>query len=75
MIVAVADTGPPLHLYQIGALDLLGVFGTIHVTPTVLIELRRNAPGAFYGTAPEWVVWSEPTPTSRELGIAWVSAG
>ncbi len=75
MIAAVADTGPLLHLHQIDAIDLLGHFGTIHVTPIVLAELRRNAPGVFSGTTPEWTVWSDPSPASRELGSAWVSAG
>jgi predicted nucleic acid-binding protein len=73
--LAVADTGPLLHLHQIGSVDLLGHFGTIHVTQIVLVELRRNAPGVFSGTAPEWAVWSDPAPTSRELGRSWVSAG
>jgi predicted nucleic acid-binding protein len=75
MIVAVADTGPLLHLHQICSVDLLGHFGTIHVTPIVLVELRRNAPGLFSGTAPEWAVWSDPAPATGELGRGWVSAG
>lgn len=68
-------TGPLLHLHQIGAVDLLGSFATIHVTPTVLIELRQNAPGVFNGTSPEWAVWSDPALASRDLGRSWVSAG
>ena len=44
MKVIVADTGPVLHLHQAGALDLLPALGEIHITPTVIAELRWHAP-------------------------------
>jgi len=44
MNLVVTDTGPLLHLHQIGALDLLPHLGTVHLTPTVWSELRRHAP-------------------------------
>ena len=75
MNVVVADTGPLLHLHQIGSTDLLGHFGTIHVTPTILGELERHAPGIFRKDGPAWWVHSEPTPAARNVGTRWVESG
>jgi hypothetical protein len=42
MNVVVTDTGPLLHLYQVGAMHLLEHLGCIQVTPTVWSELQRH---------------------------------
>jgi predicted nucleic acid-binding protein len=73
-VVVVADTGPLLHLHEIDAAHLLGHFGTIHVTPTVLTELERHAPGCF-GNMPDWWVPSAPSSAAQELGSRWIDSG
>jgi predicted nucleic acid-binding protein len=42
VIVAVADTGPLIHLDEIGALDLLSVVDGLLIPPTVYEELKAG---------------------------------
>ena len=44
MSVVVTDTGPLLHLHQVGAMHLLAHLGSVDVTPTVWSELQRHRP-------------------------------
>ena len=42
MRVVVCDTGPLLHLSEIGRLDLLRMTGTVIIPPAVADELDRH---------------------------------
>lgn len=44
MTVAVCDSGPLTHLWQIDAWHTLGVFETIHVAAQVRREIQRHVP-------------------------------
>ncbi len=75
MNLVVTDTGPLLHLHEVGAVDLLAHLGTVHVTPTVLSELQRHAPSFFKDGLPHWL--EESLPSTEALGQAarWTAAG
>jgi len=75
MKLVVADTGPLLHLHQIESTDLLGYWGAIHVTPTVLGELEKHRPNFFDRGVPNRFVKAQVFPASRQLGSNWISAG
>jgi hypothetical protein len=44
MTLVVADTGPLLHLHEVGALELLQNLGTVYTTPVVLTEFQIHVP-------------------------------
>lgn len=54
MKLAVCDTGPLLHLSEIGWLDLLSFVGTVVVPAVVAEELDSHLPG-WSSTKPEWI--------------------
>lgn len=74
MNLVVADTGPLLHLHQIGKEDLLSNLGLVHVTPTVLRELQRHAPDFFATGKPVWLITSQPSAASMQLASQWLNA-
>jgi predicted nucleic acid-binding protein len=74
MMLVVTDTGPLLHLHQIGAVVLLTHLGEIHVTPTVLSELRRHAPSFFTHGMPAWLIQTQPSSTALLQASRWVNA-
>lgn len=74
MNLVVTDTGPVLHLHEIGMTDLLSHFGSVHVTPTVLRELQRHAPGILMNGMPSWLIATQPSQASLRIAGQWVSA-
>lgn len=65
----VSDTGPILHLHEVGALDLLQKVGQIAVPPTVAAELERLIPN----TRPPWIGIQEPSDGATDWR-EWVEA-
>lgn len=74
MNLVVTDTGPLLHLHQIGVMDLLAHLGSVHVTPTVLRELQRHVPGFLVNGLPSWLSAAQPLPASLRIASQWVNA-
>lgn len=74
MNLVVTDTGPLLHLHQIGVAGLLSHLGSIHVTPTVLHELQRHAPAFLSNGLPPWLKTGQPSSASLQLARQWVGA-
>jgi len=70
----VSDTGPLLHLYQIGAFDLFRIFESIHVTPMVLHELRRHAADLFDKGLHQSLIQASLSSRSVQQAHAWVNA-
>lgn len=46
MNVVVTDSGPLLHLHQVGAMPLSAHLGSIQVTPSMWSEPQRHAPSS-----------------------------
>lgn len=74
MNVVVTDTGPLLHLHQVGAAPLLAHLGRVNVTATVWSELQHHAPS--FGTCglPEWLSLSLPSASVVLQATQWVNA-
>lgn len=75
MKLVVTDTGPLLHLHEIGALSLLAHLGTVHVTPVVWRELLRHAPALAVGEPPAWLRLENPCPITAHKAARWVTSG
>ena len=75
MKLIVADTGPLLHLHEAGALHLFAVLGEVHVTPAVLRELERHAPGIWIGAVPASLRFVHPTATANVRAAQWIAGG
>lgn len=73
MKLVVADTGPLLHLHQAGALDLFVRLGEVHVTPTVMTELRRHAPMIWADATPAWLRLVLPSEKANERASNWIA--
>lgn len=74
MKLVVTDTGPLLHLYQAGAVDLLAHLGDVHVTSVVWSELHRHAP-SFQATGhPPWLKLVRPSVAATRQAAEWVQA-
>lgn len=74
MNLVVSDTGPLLHLFQAGAVDLLAHWGTVHVTPQVWQELHRHAPGFSVQGVPLWLRQCQLSPAASQQAAQWVQA-
>jgi predicted nucleic acid-binding protein len=74
MNVVVTDTGPLLHLHQVGAADLLPRLGEIHVTPTVWSELQHHAPSLASSGLPSWMQLSQPSASASVQASQWLNA-
>lgn len=74
MTLVVTDTGPLLHLHQIGAVELLSHLGTVYATPVVLLELRRHAPDFLAQGAPSWLWEAQPSSAALRQASLWTSA-
>jgi predicted nucleic acid-binding protein len=70
----VSDTGPLLHLYEIGAFDLLRNFGVVHVTPMVLHELKGHAPDLFDKGLQGSLLKVSLSLSSKQQAHNWVNA-
>lgn len=74
MNVVVTDTGPLLHLHQVGAIHLLAHLGSIQVTPTVWRELQRHAPSFAISGLPAWLSLAQPSASAMLQANQWVNA-
>jgi len=74
MTVVVSDTGPLLHLHQVGAEHLLAHLGHVQVPPAVWRELQRLAPGFTVNRMPEWLSESQLSASASLQARQWVSA-
>ncbi|MCB0117251.1 MAG: hypothetical protein KDD84_24295 [Caldilineaceae bacterium] len=74
MNVVVTDTGPLLHLHQVGAIHLLAHLGNIRVTPTVWREFQRHAPNFETNGLPAWLSLEQPSASTILQASQWVSA-
>lgn len=71
----VADTGPLLHLHEVGAWSLLPKIAVVETTPEVVAELKRFLPQSPKGALPSGVRIVQPSATARSAANAWVQAG
>jgi len=74
MNVVVTDTGPLLHLHEVGALHLLAHFGNVQLTPTVWSELQRHAPSFVSSGLPAWLSLAQPSVAAMLQASQWVNA-
>jgi predicted nucleic acid-binding protein len=74
MKLVVTDTGPLLHLHEVGFESLLVHLGDIHLTPTVWAELQRHAPTFRTGGLPSWMSLCQPSPTAVIQANQWLNA-
>jgi len=74
MNVVVTDTGPLLHLHQVGAMHLLAHLGNIQLTPTVWNELQRHAPSFATSGLPSWLFLAQPSASAIFQASQWVNA-
>lgn len=74
MNVVVTDTGPLLHLHQVGAMHLLAHLGNIQLTPTVWNELQRHAPSFAISGLPAWLSLAQPSASAMLQASQWVNA-
>lgn len=69
----VSNTGPVLHLVEIGALDLLHV-ADVHIPSSVQRELERCLPD-WNASRPPWLTVVEPEASFVARTQPWVDAG
>ena len=74
MNVVVTDTGPLLHLHQVGAMLLLAHLGSVQVTPTFWSELQRHAPSLATNGLPAWLSLAQPSDSAILQASQWVNA-
>ncbi len=74
MNVVVTDTGPLLHLHQVGAARLLAHLGNIVLTPMVWSELQRHAPTFAPSGLPAWLSLAQPSASAILQASQWVNA-
>jgi predicted nucleic acid-binding protein len=72
--VVCSDTGPVLHLKEIGGLDLLGKTGSVIVPPAVDLELRELAPD-WSDQKPYWVAVHSLEASFVDQAERWVASG
>jgi predicted nucleic acid-binding protein len=73
--LVVSDTGPVLHLYEAGSLEILSLFGKVDLVPAVLAELQTHAPALFYEHVPAWVNPATPSADALSKASDWLTAG
>ena len=74
MNVVVTDTGPLLHLHQVGAMHLLAYLGNIQLTPTVWSELQRHAQSLAISGLPAWLSLAQPSTAAMLQASQWANA-
>lgn len=74
MNIVVTDTGPLLHLYQAGAIDLIASLGEIQMTPQVWSELQRHAPSLRQTGFPSWLRLIKPSLKVNRQAAEWLQA-
>jgi predicted nucleic acid-binding protein len=73
-VVVVADTGPLIHLGEIGALDLLRELGRVTIPDAVAQELRRGGPSGTL-VLPDGVEVLSVLPEGMHDAAGWRAAG
>lgn len=74
MNIVVTDTGPLLHLHQVGVVDLIANLGEVHVTPQVWSELQRHAPDFRRTESPSWLKFIIPSEAAHQQATEWRQA-
>ena len=74
MNLVISDTGPLLHLIEVGAAELLSHLGVIQTTPTVWSELLRHAPADVANEPPDWISVCTPSASALRQATQWVHA-
>lgn len=74
MTVVVTDTGPLLHLFQVGSIDLIANLGEIQMTPQVWSELQRHAPSLCQAGIPPWLRLIKPSANANRQAVKWLQA-
>jgi predicted nucleic acid-binding protein len=74
MRLVVCDTGPLLHLSEVGRLDLLSSAGTIAIPAAVAEELDFHLP-AWGLNRPDWIRVDVLSPDAADQAIAWQTSG
>jgi len=69
MRTIVCNTGPPLHLSEAGAIDLLSLAGDILIPPLVAVEFETNAQGWH---PPQWVKTLNLEKSTWQKAEKWV---
>ena len=70
----VSNTGPLLHLSEIGALGLLELAGPVSIPPAVAAELSRLMPG-WSSARPSWISITTPEAASISQFDGWLGGG
>ena len=74
MRLVVCDTGPLLHLSEIGRIDLLSSMGDVVIPDAVFDELDSHFPG--WGlNKPGWIRIGALDPAAAAQAIAWEASG
>lgn len=67
--VVVADAGPLIHLDELGCLDLLADFSSVHTTKLVWQEVRRHRPNLVSEAVPTLHIEESLWPVSSEVAV------
>jgi predicted nucleic acid-binding protein len=67
--VVVADAGPLIHLDELGCLDLLADFSSVHTTKLVWQEVRRQRPHLAPESVPKLKIEESVVPVSPEVVV------
>jgi predicted nucleic acid-binding protein len=74
MTAVVSNTGPVLHLVEIGALELMGGMGKMHIAPIVEAELAAHL-SQWPSIKPAWLNVVPLHPTHQQQAKEWVRSG
>jgi predicted nucleic acid-binding protein len=74
MRTVVCDTGPVLHLAEVGRLDMLSLVGTVVVPSAVAMELDSHIAG-WSLHRPDWIRIDALDPDADNQALAWVASG
>jgi predicted nucleic acid-binding protein len=74
MTLVVTDTGPLLHLHEVGALELLQNLGTVYTTPVVLTEFQIHVPALKGNDLPVWLVLTEVSDAVTSRAMDWLNS-
>lgn len=67
--IIVCDTGPLLHLSEIGAIHFLSLAGDVLIPPQVAVEFENNAQG---WSPPQWAKVVDLDKPTRQKAEMWV---
>ena len=73
-MLVVCDTGPVLHLAEVGQIGLLSLPGTVAIPQAVVEELDFHLPG-WSLNKPEWSRVDPLDPSAADRALAWQASG